>query len=338
MLAKFNLAATLLAATTLAQDIPRAASVLRTDDVLSTPYASLLGFADDTMAVARGLDARASANSSIPSDIKLMPDGSLDFSAWNKLANTACQERLAAIVRTSNPSGDCICYNLPMLNVKTGMFEADLRLYRVSDPRDDFVGVPPSEIQVGVVYKGASVTPMKPVTSGSPDSSPPVNITKRADSSSNAPTLLQSYMLVGQIDKDQMKNNLSIADLEALVMPTLTLSAVTSTGARISSNVSLNEAVFLVGVFSKDVILSDFAAALQAVNLLHDGLKNGTVAFVLPGVNIMIFPTGLVITCVWLFIGVLAYGFGTYERIQHVTAYKRRARHASRDPSAYRTF
>ncbi|UKZ83142.1 hypothetical protein TrVFT333_010947 [Trichoderma virens FT-333] len=336
MLAKFNLAASLLAATALAQGVPHAASVLRTDDVLSTPYASLLGFADDTMAVARGLDERAATNSSIPPDVQLLPDGSLDFTAWNNLTNTACQARLASLTRTSNPSGDCICYNLPMLDVTTGMFEADLRLYRVSDPRDDFVGVPPSEIQVGVVYKGASVTPMKPVTSGS-SSSPPVNITKR-DTSSNAPTLLQSYMLVGQIDKDQMKNNLSIADLEALVMPTLTLSAVTSTGARISSNVSLNEAVFLVGVFSKDIILSDFAAAQQAVTLQHDGLKNGTVAFVLPGVNILIFPTGLVITGTWLFIGLCAYGYGTYERIQHVTAYKRRTMHASRDAAAYRTF
>lgn len=128
------------------------------------------------------------------------------------------------------------------------------------------------------------------------------------------------------------------ADLEALVMPTLTLSAVTSTGARISSNVSLNEAVFIVGVFSKDVILSDFAAAQQAVSLQQAGLKNGTVAFVLPGVNLMIFPTGLVITGTWLLIGMAVYGFGTYERIQHVTAYKRRAMHASRDNAAYRTF
>lgn len=130
----------------------------------------------------------------------------------------------------------------------------------------------------------------------------------------------------------------SSADLEALVMPILTLSATTNTGAVISSNVSLNEAVFLVGVFSNDVILSDFAAAQQAVAQLQVGLKNGTVAFVLPGVNLMIFPTGLVISGTWLLIGLLVYGFGTYERIQHVAAYKRRAVHASKDPSAYRTF
>jgi hypothetical protein len=207
MFAKLSLAATLLATTVIAQNTHSAPSILRTDDVLSTPYASLLGF-DDTMAVARDLSSKATTNSSIPSDVHLLPDGSLDFTAWNNITNAACQAHLSAISRTSNPSGDCICYNLPMLNVNTGMFEADLRLYRVSDPRDDFVGVPPSGIQVGVVYSGASVSPMKPVTSGS-SSSPPVNITKRSDGS-NAPTLLQAYMLVGQIDKDQMQNNLSM--------------------------------------------------------------------------------------------------------------------------------
>ncbi|RFU74336.1 hypothetical protein TARUN_7963 [Trichoderma arundinaceum] len=336
MFAKLNLAVALLTTTAVAQNaVAGASNVLRTDDVLSTPYASLLGFSDDTMAVARGLSAKAATNSSIPPDVQLMPDGSLDFTAWNNITNAACQARLSSITRSSNPSGDCICYNLPMLDVTTGMFEADLRLYRISEPRDDFVGVSPSEIQVGVVYKGASVSPMKPVTSGS--SSPSVNITKRSTSSSNAPTLLQTYMLVGQIDKDHMKNNLSIADLEALVMPTLTLSAVTPSGAQISSNVSLNEASFLVGVFSKDIILSDFAAAQLAVAQQQADLKNGTVAFVLPGVNLMIFPIGLVITSVWLFIGLLAYGYGTYQRIQYVTAYKRRARHQTMGDSAYRT-
>ncbi|KAH6609839.1 hypothetical protein Trco_003185 [Trichoderma cornu-damae] len=330
-----SLAATLLATTVIAQSVLPRASVLRTDHVLSTPYASLLGFSGDSMAVARDVGAKASTNSSIPPDVLLLPDGSLDFTSWNSITNAACQAHLNSITRSSNPSGDCICYNLPMLDVTTGTFEADLRLYRVSDPREDFVGVSPSAIQVGVAYKGASVSPMKPVTSGS-SSSPFVNITKRSDGS-DAPTLLQSYMLVGQIDKDQMKKNLSIADLEALVMPTLTLSAITPAGARISSNVSLNEASFLVGVFSKDVILSDFAAAQLAVARQQAALKNGTVAFVLPGVNLMIFPIGLVITSVWLLIGLLAYGFGTYERIQYATAFKRRAMYASRGNSAYRT-
>lgn len=200
MFTKASLTAALFATAALTQN------VLRTEDVLSTPYASILGF-DDTMEVARGLSSRTTTNSSIPSDVHLLPDGSLDFTAWNNITSAACQARLSQIIRTSNPSGDCICYNLPMLNVDTGMFEADLRLYRVSDPRDSFVGVPPSGIQVGVSYKGASVSPMKPVTSGS--SSPAVNITKRSDGSST-PTLLQSYMLVGQIDKDQMQNNLSM--------------------------------------------------------------------------------------------------------------------------------
>ena len=56
--------------------------------------------------------------------------------------------------------------------------------------------------------------------------------------------------------------------------------------------------------------MSDFSKALLAVQEELAGLKNGTVAFVLPGVQIMVFPIGLVITSVWLAIGVAAYAVG----------------------------
>lgn len=114
------------------------------------------------------------------------------------------------------------------------------------------------------------------------------------------------------------------AALQSLVMPTLTLSATNSSGSQISTNVSLNEATFLNGVFSREVVMSDFSAAQAAVDDALAALANGTAAFVLPGVQIMIFPIGLVITSVWLAIGLAAYGWGTYERIQYAEMYKLR--------------
>lgn len=91
-----------------------------------------------------------------------------------------------------------------------------------------------------------------------------------------------------------------------------------------TTNVSTNEAAFLQGVFSSEVVMSDFSAAQAAVDEQIEGLKNGTVAFVLPGVQLMIFPVGLIITSVWLLIGVAVYGFGTYERMMYADAYRRR--------------
>lgn len=112
-------------------------------------------------------------------------------------------------------------------------------------------------------------------------------------------------------------------------MPILTLTAQNSTGQTVSTNVSSNEAVFVTGVFSREIVMSDFALASAAVDIKLDQLSNRTVAFVLPGVQIMIYPIGLIITSIWLVLGLIAYGIGTYDRIRYADAYKRRAARAN---------
>jgi hypothetical protein len=111
-------------------------------------------------------------------------------------------------------------------------------------------------------------------------------------------------------------------------MPVVTLSAVNTAGQTVSTNVSSNEAAFVTGVFSQSIIMSDFSMAMLAVQQEVAGLKNGTVAFVLPGVQIMVFPIGLVITSVWLAIGIAAYGYGTVQRIAFREQYRRRTQRA----------
>ena len=106
--------------------------------------------------------------------------------------------------------------------------------------------------------------------------------------------------------------------LEALVMPTVTS----------------NEAAFVNGVFSNQIIMSDFGRAQQAVDQTVAGLKNSTVAFVLPGYNILIFPTGGIVIGIWTILGVAAYGYGTYERIQHRESYRRRSARAGKGGQA----
>jgi hypothetical protein len=108
-------------------------------------------------------------------------------------------------------------------------------------------------------------------------------------------------------------------------MPILTLTAVNGTGQTISTNVSSNEAAFVTGVFSKEIIMSEFAVASAAVDIIVQELRNGTVAFVLPGVQILIFPVGLIITSIWLVLGLAAYGYGTYMRFGYADQFKRRS-------------
>lgn len=107
-------------------------------------------------------------------------------------------------------------------------------------------------------------------------------------------------------------------------MPTVTLRAVNGDGREVRTNVSSNEAAFVAGAFADEQVMSTFTMAQLSVEESLAGLKNGTVPFVLPGVQILIFPIGLIITSIWLVIGLAAYGFGTYERYQFREMYRQR--------------
>ncbi|KAF5715133.1 hypothetical protein FMUND_7046 [Fusarium mundagurra] len=285
------------------------------DDVLHRPYVSLLS----TPLAER--DGNATVEQLPAGDVPLTKDGSLNMTAWNMETNAACRSALGGLHKSTNPSGTCVCYNLPSLDVKTGVFEADVRLYQVSQPRGSFAAVAPEDINVGISYKGASVMPIQPadvngtgLTGGKP------GMGKREEGM----PLLQSYMLVGKIDADKMTDNMTMDELECHIMPTLTLTARNSTGSTIRTNVSINEAAFLTGVFSQDVVMSDFAMASAAVDDQVAALNNGTVAFVLPGVQLMVLPIGLIMMSVWLLIFISAVGFGTYERYNYALMYQRR--------------
>ncbi|KAH6663948.1 hypothetical protein F5X68DRAFT_161182 [Plectosphaerella plurivora] len=242
-----------------------------------------------------------------------------DVQQWMRNTDVACRDALSRLGAATNPSGAGLCYNLPALDTNTGVFEADLRVFKVSEPSGFWAGIAPQNIDVGLSFSGASVSPVEAsrVTGAGMQG----EIAKRQ---LGAPELLQTYMFIGQIDQNRMKGKMSMADIEALIIPTLTLSAVNSTGQTVRTNVSSNEAAFLTGVFSKEVILSDFALAQQAQTNMTQRLANKEVAFVLPGVTIMIFPIGLIVTSVWLVIGLAAYGYGTYQRVGYAESFRRR--------------
>ncbi|KAF4994072.1 hypothetical protein FGRMN_5987 [Fusarium graminum] len=284
-------------------------------DVLNQPYVSLIA---PSLAER---DGNATVDQAPTGDLSLNKDGSLNLTAWNMDTNAACRAVLGGLHKSTNPSGTCVCYNLPSLDVKTGVFEADLRLYQVSEPRGSFAAVEPKDINVGISYNGASVMP---IDANSVNGTGLVGKMPGMGKRSDEMLLLQSYMLVGRIDSDKMLDNMTMDQLESHIMPTLTLTARNSTGNMIRTNVSINEAAFLTGVFSQDVVMSDYALASAAVDEQVAGLANGTVAFILPGVQLMVLPIGLIMMSTWVLIFVAAVGFGTYERYNYALMYKRR--------------
>ncbi|KAH6612938.1 hypothetical protein B0J18DRAFT_71209 [Chaetomium sp. MPI-SDFR-AT-0129] len=260
----------------------------------------------------------------------LTADGSIDMEAWNTAANSACRDALKGIPEATNPSGTCVCYNLPLLNSQTGTFEADLRLFQISSPRGEFQGIPPDKIEVELSYNGASVSEVN----GQPVPPTRLKLRQAADTTTTNTNntgggdlpLIKSYLFVGQVDQDRMSNGPDKGKLQALVMPIVTLKATNNAGQQVTTNVSSNEASFVTGEFSNDVDTSTFGAAQLAVDAEVAALLNGTVAFVLPGVQLMIFPIGLIITGTWLVVGVAVYGMGTFARYNFREAHRRRVK------------
>ncbi|CAK7262674.1 hypothetical protein SEPCBS119000_000097 [Sporothrix epigloea] len=246
----------------------------------------------------------------------LTPDSKIDMTAWDHTATTACNAALAKLSKSSNPSGRCVCYNLPALDNSTGKFEADLRLYQLSVPWGEFEGILPENVHMSYKYNDASVSPITTTSASS--------LATRDDIPGKNATLqpLQRYLFAGRINQDMMYTDMTIARLQALVMPVVTLTGTDSAGQTVATNVSLNEAAFVAGIFSTSVVLSNATLAQAAVDDVVHGLHNGTVAFVLPGVQLILFPIGLIIVSVWLAIGLAFIGFGMVERISYRNQYR----------------
>ena len=86
--------------------------------------------------------------------------GGVDMAQWDQETIKLCTESLAQLNAASNPAGAAVCYNLMSLDTKAGSFMADLRLFQVSSASGSFAGIPPERIQVGLQYRGASVSPL----------------------------------------------------------------------------------------------------------------------------------------------------------------------------------
>ncbi|KAI1809568.1 hypothetical protein GGS20DRAFT_274869 [Poronia punctata] len=240
---------------------------------------------------------------------------------WESDTLGACMTALSVLPTASNPSGMAICYNLAQLDTNLGTFMADLRLFQVSPPSGAFEGIPPQQMKAGLAFNGATASKVR---------GQEVKVRETIDSSlgrrqNPGPAFLRTYEIIGRINNDQMKAPMTIDKIEPLVMPIFTLTATNAAGKAVSTNVSSTEAVFVIGIFSKDPpVLSASSTASLAMQNATERLKAGEVAFVLPGLNILIFPIGLVITGIWTIIGVGFYAFGTYERYQYRESYRRR--------------
>ena len=149
-------------------------------------------------------------NDSRDEAVNINDNGTLNMTVWDAATDAACVQALSSLPRSSNPSGTCICYNLPSLDATTGVFAAELRLYRVSEARDSFTNVPPENVRMSLQYSGASVSPVSAAELSSMHVA--ANQTQEPSLSrrDSVPQLMEVYLFVGQIDKDKVAQNLSM--------------------------------------------------------------------------------------------------------------------------------
>lgn len=141
-----------------------------------------------------GPDQSATAS---PGDVD--SGGKFDEAAFNATATKACLGPLSSLTSVVNPSGMAACYNIPFLDNSTGVFEADIRLYMISSPNEEFTGVQPTDLSLGVMIPKASLSNPRALGSSSSDNTSP---------ETGAMKLLQEFQHVGRINANLMVEKL----------------------------------------------------------------------------------------------------------------------------------
>lgn len=274
----------------------------------------------------------------------------INITEWDAQTMAACTTALTALNgNASNPSGMAACYNLPYLDNSTGVFQADLRLFTISAPSGDFATIPTQNVMVGLSYVGATVSAVNASSLKRRRDLVSLISWPRSENGMRkrqaaVPTIAQSYAFVGQINKDLLTPNIDTyvyhpprprtykanhcsATLEKLLIPTVTLTGMESNGQMVNTSLSGSEATFVSGVFAK-------AATTVTKSVVQSPIQTLVVAsnapFVLPGLNILIFPIGGIITGIWAILFIAAVGYGTVGRIQFRDQYRRRSARATK--------
>lgn len=179
-------------------------TIVSANDILRTPYTSLIDGHD--------LTSRQESPSRAQADNGGSSGGSVNLTSWASDTTRACNATLANLSRVNSESGMSVCFNIPTLDANNGTFEADLRLYRVTPPRGPWVDVDPRDVNVNVAFPFArvrSVSENELAGMGLMGDLIARQVDRDAGDAS-LPEQVQSYMLAGQINKANMTANMTL--------------------------------------------------------------------------------------------------------------------------------
>jgi len=100
----------------------------------------------------------------------------------------------------------------------------------------------------------------------------------------------------------------------------VTLTGRNSAGLQVNATLDSGEASFVSGVFALEATVSKTVVQppIQTLVVASDA------PFVVPGMNLLIFPIGGVITCIWAVLLIATIAYGTMGRIQFRDQFRRR--------------
>lgn len=256
------------------------------------------------------LERRSPQSTSVNDDLSLsMPDVEQNTSTTD-----ACIKGMQAMTGVSNAPGFAACYNILDWHQNTaGMFQADLRLFKFSNPTGDFTSVPMNDITVQLIYPNSTQFSI-------------LGTKKRSLSTlqvrQNGPQEIQQFSLVGNFKMQLDFKKLNTTQLMSLLIPQIILNANVN-GSSIQSQIQASDSVyFTTGQFKGEAAQQmALVAARPEMAVAAIEISKG---FVLPGTTFGIYPTGLIVTALWCVLFILAFGLGTLGRIRHRDVYRKR--------------
>ncbi|KAL9129428.1 MAG: hypothetical protein Q9217_002102 [Psora testacea] len=242
-----------------------------------------------------------------------------DTDDWNQQTEAACMVALSGMNgAASNPSGMAACYNVQSLNNLTGSFLAYLGIYQISAPSGNWLHTSENSVKLGLNYVQASVTRQN-MTNERVSSAQERSLSSweardvlRPRSHHSPPRKFEGLALAGKLE---------ILGLDMLrSSPKIAFSATMQDGSPIMTNLSLQDASFVNGLYT------DQAQTRNASTARTSDVSLDTATFNSSAQRLAVFPVGLVVGSVWASLLMMTTGYGIMVRTRARNTYRRESK------------
>lgn len=141
------------------------------------------------------------------------PKAAASSDDWKSETAAACSMSLAVLNgHASNPTGLAACYNIQSFNGSTGVFEADLQLYRIAAATGNWASLMTQAVNVGMSYSDATIAPSNANRKREEEEETPSTTQAESDDVGRsrvrrvaaAPTMVQEMSFVGKLNGNVM--------------------------------------------------------------------------------------------------------------------------------------